>query len=237
MTDIAVILVCPQMGENIGASARAMKNFGISDLRIVTPRDGWPNPKATSSAALAIDVIENAKIYPDLKSAVSDLEYLYATSSKIRTMNKNYTTTKDLKHDFPKKLKVGVIFGRESSGLTNDEMSIADKIIVIDTNPECTSLNLAQAVLIVCYELFESNIRNDITNNQNLASKQDILYLLDHLFTELDSTYFFKTPEKRKNMILNITNIFTRIDKLSYNEVQTLRGVISSLSKNKSTIL
>lgn len=231
MNNISIILVSPQMGENIGASARAMKNFGITDLRIVAPRDGWPNPKAKSNAALASDVIDNAKLYSDLESAVADLEYLYATSSQIRNMNKNYITTKALKDDCDKAKRVGIIFGRESTGLTNEEIAIADKIIVIDTDPSCTSLNLAQAVLLVCYELFKGNEREDMLNHQDLASKGDLIYFLDHLFTELDSTYFFKTPEKRKNMILNITNIFTRIDKLSHNEVQTLRGIISSLAR------
>lgn len=229
--NISIILVRPQMGENIGASARAMKNFGITDLRIVEPRDGWPNLKAKSNAALAYDVIDNAKIYRDLESAVADLEYLYATSSQIRNMNKDYVTIRDLKADCDKALRVGIIFGRESTGLNNEEIAIADKIIVIDTDSSCTSLNLAQAVLLVCYELFNGNLREDIANNQDIASKSDLIYFLDHLFTELDSTYFFKTPEKRKNMVLNITNIFTRIDKLSHNEVQTLRGIISSLAR------
>lgn len=231
MTNIAIILVSPQMGENIGASARAMKNFGITDLRIVAPRDGWPNDKARANAALAVDVIDSAKIYDDLKSAVKDLEYLYATSSQVRSMNKDYITTTALEADCDRSMSVGIIFGRESTGLTNEEISIADKIILIDTDPSCSSLNLSQAVLLVCYELFQGANRSDIKNIQDLARKQDLLYFLDHLFTELDSTYFFKTPEKRKNMVLNITNIFSRIDKLSHNEVQTLRGIVSSLAK------
>lgn len=231
MVNISIILVSPQMGENIGASARAMKNFGITDLRIVAPRDGWPNDKARANAALAVDVIDNAKIYNDLKSAVFDIECLYATSSQVRSMNKEYITTTNLGSEFNQKMSVGIIFGRESTGLTNEEISIADKIIVIDTDPSCSSLNLSQAVLLVCYELFQGTGRSDIENLQDLASKQDILYFLDHLFSELDSTYFFKTPEKRKNMVLNITNIFSRIEKLSHNEVQTLRGIVSSLSK------
>lgn len=231
--NIAIILVAPQMGENIGAAARAMKNFGLRDLRIVAPRDGWPNAKAVANAALAADVVNDAKIFTTLIDAVADLNYLYATTGAVRSMNKNYVLTKNLSSVFSRDIKVGIIFGRESTGLTNDEISIADEIIIIDTDPDCCSLNLAQAVLVVCYELFEKTQRVDIVNDQELCTKEEMNYLLDHLFGELENTKFFKTNDRREIMIRNITNIFARINKLSHNEVQTLRGIISHLSKTR----
>ncbi|MBP7189900.1 MAG: RNA methyltransferase [Rickettsiaceae bacterium] len=229
--NISIILAAPQMGENIGAAARAMKNFGLHDLRIVSPRDGWPNEKARANAALAVDVVDDARVFESIKDAVSDLNYLYATTSATRAMNKDYVVTKNLLSAFPDHMNVGIIFGRESTGLTNEEISIANKIITIDTDPGCASLNLAQAVLIVCYELFGRNERADIANTQDLCTISDMTYFLDHLFNELSNTGFFKTEERREIMMRNITNIFTRIPKLSHNEVQTLRGVISHLTK------
>jgi tRNA/rRNA methyltransferase len=233
MPNIAIILVSPQMGENIGACARAMKNFGLHDLRIVAPRDGWPNAKAEANAALAADVIQNAKIYSTLPDAIADLNYLYATTAQVRSMNKDYVTTKNLSVNFPRSQKVGIMFGRENNGLTNEEIALSNEIIVVDTNPDCSSLNIAQAVLLVCYELFEVNKRADLVNDQELCTKNEMNYFIDHLVRALDDISFFKPVEKRSYMVQNITNIFTRIEKLSHNEIQTLRGIVSSFSKTR----
>ncbi len=233
MTKPIIILVAPQMGENIGAVARAMKNFSLDELRIVAPRDGWPNEKAISMAVGAADIVENANIYQNLNEAISDLAYLYATTAQARDMNKDYVSVANLYEDFPKATKTGIMFGRESSGLTNEEIALANKIITINTNPEFTSLNIAQAVLLVSYELFHDK-KDSATENatQKLATKQELEYFLEHLFVELDKTPFFRTSDKRTHMILNIKNIFTRIEKFSSNEVQTLRGIITSLTRN-----
>jgi tRNA/rRNA methyltransferase len=228
-----IILISPQMGENIGAAARAMKNFAVSELRIVTPRDGWPNKMAEANAVGAIDLIHNAKIYNDLESAISDLEYIYATSAKPRSLNKDYVTTKTLPKSYKYDAKVGILFGRENSGLTNAEIAHANAIISIDTNVDFTSLNLAQAILLVCYELFTPNIRADLDNAQELCRKDDLQYFFDHLFGELQENGFLKDPYRSKYIKQNIMNIFNRIDKLTHNEVQTLRGIISSLGKKK----
>lgn len=224
-----IILVHPQLGENIGACARAMKNFGFYNLRIVEPRDGWPNEKAISASVGAKDIIENAVIYPNLEKATNDLEILFATTGVKRGMNKDYVLTKNLAAEFPFEAKTGIMFGKENWGLSNEEVALANKIITIDTDPNFTSLNLAQAVLIVCYELFQKIERDDLSNMQSLATKQEFNYMLEHMFSALDKTDFFKLPDKREHMTRNIQNIFTRIDKLSHNEVQTLRGIISSL--------
>ncbi len=228
MTKPAIILVSPQMGENIGACARAMKNFGCMDLRIVAPRDGWPNDRAEAVAVGAVDIIHNAKIYQTLKEGIADLEYLYATTAQSRDMNKSFTTLKHLPSSYPKDSKVGIMFGRESSGLTNNEVSLANKIITIDTT-EFSSLNIAQAVSLVCYKLFEMEARTEIQNEQRLCSKEDMQYFFDHLFAELERTRFFKTPERSVYMKQSIINIFNRVDKLSHNDVQTLRGVVANL--------
>lgn len=224
-----IILVAPQMGENIGAAARAMKNFGVNELRIVSPRDGWPNPKALSMAAHAGSIIDSAKIYDDLPSAIADLEYLYATTAIPRDMNKDYIISKDLPKDYPAGLKTGIMFGRENCGLNNAEITLANKIITIDTS-EFSSLNIAQAIVIICYELFNKQYNAKLINHQKLATKEELGFFFEHLFTELDKKHFFKVPEKKPQMTRNIMNIFSRLDKLSKTELQTLRGIINSLS-------
>lgn len=223
-----IILVAPQMGENIGAAARAMKNFGLEELRIVNPRDGWPNEKAVSMAANAVDVIEQAKIYDDLNKAIADLEYLYATTAIPRDMNKDYVIAKDLKASYPRELKTGIMFGRENCGLNNNEIALANKILTINT-AEFSSINIAQAVVIVCYELFKGQRKPEFANQQELASKEELNFFFDHLFNELDMRGFFRVAEKKARMTRNIINIFSRIDKLSRTELQTLRGLIRSL--------
>ncbi|HJD55631.1 MAG TPA: RNA methyltransferase [Rickettsia endosymbiont of Pyrocoelia pectoralis] len=226
-----IILVAPQMGENIGATARAMKNFGLSELRIVTPRDGWPSEQARSNAVGAVNIIDNAKIYDSLESSIQDLEYLYATTCIKRVMNKDYVFSPNLSLDYPHLQKVGIMFGRENNGLSNEEISFANKIVTINTT-EFSSLNIAQAVIIICYELFRnSTSREDIRNIQKLATKQELGYFLENLFTKLDKKGFFKASEQKLNMQQNITNIFMRINNLSSPEVQTLQGIIKSLDR------
>lgn len=226
-----IILVAPQMGENIGAVARAMKNFNVFDLRIVSPRDGWPNEQARSMAVSAVDIVDSARIYNNLEASIADIEYLYATSATTRTINKNYILSEHLPQDYPPNCKVGIMFGRENCGLQNKEIAYAHKIIRINTG-EFSSLNIAQAAIVICYELFRGRqMGGNVNNLQTLASRQELGYFFEHLFSELDrKKTFFKVPEKRENMTQNIMNIFTRIDKLSKSELQTLRGIISSLS-------
>jgi len=225
-----IILVAPQMGENIGAAARAMKNFDISELRIVSPRDGWPNQQARSMAVGAVNIVDNAKIYYNLESSIEDVEFLYATSAAARDINKNHILSKELPADYPFEHKVAIMFGRENCGLTNAELTYANKIITINTG-EFSSLNIAQSIIIICYELFNSQImRVDLANNQKMATKAELEYFFKHLLTELERKSFFKVTEKKPRMQQNIMNIFTRIDKLSTSELQTLRGIVGSLS-------
>ena len=236
-----IILVAPQMGENIGAAARAMKNFGLLELRIVSPRDGWPNPKADSMSVGAIDIIQNAKIYDSVAEAIEDIEFLYATTGVARAMNKDYVMAHRIGDNYPAKQKVGIMFGRENCGLNNDEISYANMILSISTDPDFNSLNIAHAVAVVGHAVFnldvipklDSKSEDDDINKQILATRGELEYFFEHLFLELDNHKFFKIPEKYPHMTQNIRNIFARIDKLSKNELQTLRGIVSSLVNRK----
>lgn len=226
-----IILVSPQMGENIGAAARAMKNFGLSDLRIVSPRDGWPSDKADAMSVGAIDIIKNAKLFDDLPPAIADLNFVYATTATSRDMNKEYLLSKEISNIQLPDGKVGIMFGRESSGLSNEEISRANQILTIDTDPEFSSLNIAHAVSVVAYEFFKREVREDLENSQDLASKEELEYFFEALFGNLEEKGFFKIEEKTPLMQQNIRNIFNRINGLSKPEIQTLRGILSSLVK------
>ncbi len=230
---ISIILVAPQMGENIGAVARAMKNFDIYDLRIVDPRDGWPNEKAVSMSVGAFDLIANARIFSSVVDAISDLSYVYAATATSRDMNKEYVFSRDLKDDIPKIGKVGIMFGRENCGLNNQEISYANKIVTIDTNLSFSSLNIAHSVAVICYELFQARMQSRPYVQQILARNDELEYFYEHLFNSLEERKFFRVPEKKEQMSLKIRNIFARIDNLSKTELQTLRGIITVLSEKK----
>jgi len=233
--NISIILVEPQMGENIGATARAMKNFALSDLRLISPRDGWPNEKAKRMSVGAIDLMEKTKIFESIPEAIKDLEYVYAATAAPRDMNKDYVLSRELNLAISQKQKIGIMFGRENSGLNNQEISYANKILTIDTDVNFSSLNIAHAVAVICYELFQEKkqTRNDLDNVQDIATNQELEYFYNHLFETLDKKSFFKTLEKKEHMSSKIRNLFGRIDNLSKQEIQTLRGVITSLSKGE----
>ncbi len=228
-----IILVNPQMGENIGAAARAMLNFGIDDLRIVNPRDGWPNHKAEEMSAGAIDVINNAQIFEKLEDAVKDIEFLYATTIRKRDMVKPVISSAELSNNIKHNIKIGFIFGGEKSGLSNKDITIADNILTIPVGKEYTSLNLAQSVAIICYEWLKTidNKNHDFGVDRDLAKKESVMLFLDHLLSELEESNFFKVDEKKAKMTDNIVNIFTRIG-LTEQEVRILRGVIRGLGES-----
>ncbi|MDP4708863.1 MAG: RNA methyltransferase [Rickettsiaceae bacterium] len=232
---IAIILVEPQMGENIGAVARAMKNFALSDLRLVSPRDGWPNTKAESMSVGAIDLIHKAQIYESIQDAIGDLEYVYAATAAPRDMNKNYILSRDISSDIPKIASLGIMFGRENCGLNNKEIAYANKIVTIDTDVSFSSLNIAHSVAVICYELFQGqkNLRIDLNNAQTLATKTELEYFYQHLFAELADRDFFKNADKKEQMSIKIRNLFAKIEDLSHAELQTLRGIVSVLSDKK----
>jgi tRNA/rRNA methyltransferase len=231
--NISIILVEPQMGENIGATARAMKNFALLDLRLVAPRDGWPNEKAASMSVGAIDLIESAKIFESVQDAIADLEYVYAATAAPRDMNKDYVLSHDLQQDIDQARNIGIMFGRENSGLNNKEISYANKIVTIDTDVNFSSLNIAHSVAVICSQIFKgkNKTRNDLDNIQELATMSEVEHFNNHLISELDKKRFFKGEDKKEQMELKIRNLFGRINHLSKSEVQTLRGIVTVLSK------
>lgn len=235
----AIILVGPQMGENIGAAARVMLNFGLTDLRIINPRDGWPNPKAEDMSAGALDVIKNAKIFDNTADALEDITHLYATTARSRDMVKPVYTPRtaiDEITTLPAKQKAAILFGAERSGLNNEDVTLAKGIITIPVAPIYTSLNLAQAVCVVCYE-YAAAASNDTplqdpahTKAPTVATAREVDDTLRDLETALDKTEFFRVPEKKPRMIQNIRNMFTR-NSYTEQEIRTLRGIIRSFAE------
>jgi tRNA/rRNA methyltransferase len=242
MRNLSIILVKPQMGENIGATARIMKNFGFSDLRLVSPRDGWPNEKAHEMSANADSIIENARIFTSLEDATSDLNILFATAAKSRDMAKDVISPERaaeiISGQGGASLKAGMVFGRESSGLDNEEISHCNYQISIPVSKEYDSLNLAQAVCVICYELFkcqgtawEKKLSGEIaTAFEKPAERGDINEMIKFLDNELTRKNFFQVSDKKPGMMVNIRNIFTR-HFYTEQEVRTLRGIFNALRK------
>lgn len=235
-----VILVRPQLAENIGASARAMGNFGLSELRLVAPRDVWPNPKALAMASGAAGILERARLYPDLRAATADLRFLVATTARPREMIKPVltprATAEALRQHHGASLSCGLIFGPERSGLENDEAGLAQVICEIPANPAFRSLNLAQAVLIVGYEWYRAADSTPayrlVADKQAPATAADLEFFLDRLERALDATGFLYPPEKRPSMLRNVRNIFRRLQPLDQ-ELRTLQGILSALSRSR----
>jgi tRNA/rRNA methyltransferase len=232
----AVILVDPQLGENIGMVARAMLNCGLDDLRLVNPRDGWPNPAAESAASGAIAVIEQARLYESTPAAIADLHKVYAATARPRGLVKPVVTPRqaaaDLRAATAEKCATGLLFGPERAGLTNDDIALADAVIAVALNPAFASLNLAQAVLIVGYEWFQMGVdvppRELPLAGSRPATKDELINFFERFEHALDAAGFLRPPEKRPSMIRNLRDIFTRAD-LSDQEVRSLHGVVSAL--------
>ena len=235
----AIILVHPQLGENIGMVARAMANFGLAELRLVNPRDGWPSEKAISAASKADHVIEAAKVYPSLEAAVSDLEFVYATTARDRYGYKEVRSpvvaADDLRTRFRAGEKTGILFGRERTGLTNEEIALADELVTFPVNPAFASLNLAQAVLLMSYEWMKSGLASveDTPFDalpQRPAKKEELQGLFDHVEETLDARGYFRPAEKKPKLVENLRAILTR-PSFTGTEIQVLRGIISCLDR------
>jgi tRNA/rRNA methyltransferase len=223
----AIILDRPQMGENIGAAARIMYNFGLTDLRIVAPRDGWQGTpiydKAHEMAAKADFIIEQAKLFENLPDAVADINYLYATTARPRDMVKDVILPSQITlHG-----KTGFLFGRESSGLDNAAITMADKIITVPVNPDYGSINIAMSVGLVAYEI--ANYQLPQNPEPEPATKADLFSMFEYLEDELEKRQFFSTPEKQSGMMVNIKNFLSR-RQLTAQDVRTFRGVIKCLA-------
>jgi|TARA_B110000967_G_scaffold125418_1_gene128206 tRNA/rRNA methyltransferase len=229
------ILVNPQLGENIGSCARALKNFGFSNLNIVSPRDAWPNTKARMTSVGAFNLIKSAKIYKHAQDAVKKFDLIFATSARSRDVNKKHISMVNFVKLLSKyrNSNIGIMFGPESSGLSNYDLSLSNFIIQIPTSSKLTSLNLSHAVIIICYEIYRSLNFSKFKKEKilsKLASKSSIKNLIKFLERMLDQKKFFKPPEKKKSMILNINNIFGRLE-LSDKEIRILFSIFSSLNK------
>ncbi len=233
-----VILVAPQLGENIGTAARAMLNCGLTGLRLVRPRDAWPNPKARAAAAGADAVIDGAQVHDTLEEAIADLQHVYATTVRPRGMVKRVLTPRaaaaEMRGRVAAGARVGVLFGPERAGLENDDVALAEAVITVPLNPAFASLNLAQAVLVVAYEWFQSGSGEppralDYGPTARAARQDALLRLYAHLEQELDAADFFTVPDKRPSMVRNIRAILARAD-LSDQEVRTLHGIVTALS-------
>lgn len=233
---LTIILVEPQLGQNIGAVARAMLNFGLTDLRLVKPRDGWPNSEAIAPAAGANKILENVQIFPSTIAAIGDLNRIFATSARAHDMIKYiytpHTALECLASTAQLGQKVGILFGSERCGLHNEDISMCEALIKIPTNSEFPSLNLAHAVALISYEWYlqVTNCPSQVfrTGTTNLATREDLGNLFTHLEEELDRTGFLRHKKKRPAMVRNIRNIFQRAH-LTEQEVRSLRGIIRSL--------
>lgn len=236
----AMILVEPQMGENIGAAARGMWNFGLRHMRVVAPRDGWPNPRAVALASGAGSLLDEARVHDDTRSAISDLHYVFATTARPRDMTKTVMTPTAAAQAAARMMaagqKVGFLFGRERTGLETDEVVNANAIATVPVNPEFASLNLAQCVLLMSYELRrcmdETPAEAYHTGKTEVADSEDVARLNDHLVSALDDVSFFFPAAKRESMLANLRNIFRRAP-LTSQDVRTMRGVIRALSEGR----
>jgi tRNA/rRNA methyltransferase len=233
----AVILVRPQLGENVGAAARAMLNFGLIDLRLVSPQCGWPNAKALAAASGATEVLNRLRLFERVADAAADLQRLYATTARTRDLAKPVVSARaaaqEARGALVAGLRVGFLFGPERTGLANDELVLADAVLRVPVNPAFFSLNLAQAVLLVAYEWFQS--AGELTERQEVApagrpaTKGELDQLLEHLIGELDAVDFFRTADRRQSMARALRLIFARAD-LHEPDVHLLRGVIKQLA-------
>lgn len=229
----AIILVKPQLGENIGKAARAMLNFGLTEMRIVDPRDGWPNPSAGPTAAGADIVLENAQLFDTTAEAVADCAHVYATTVRKRGMTKEVLTPVAAAEDMAAALgKCAILFGPERSGLEIIDVELARKIITVPINPEFGSLNLAQAVVLVAYEISKhSNATVQPTLEKAIlqpAPQLELDRLYEHMERALEKTGYFYPPDRAPATKITLRNMITKPG-WTNEEVQTLRGVLSSL--------
>jgi tRNA/rRNA methyltransferase len=233
------ILCRPQLGENIGSSARALKNFNIPNLRIVNPRCAWPNHKAKATSVGAKNILQAAKVFKSVEESVGDLDIIFAATSRSRKVNKKIISITEFTKKIKKNRKIGVIFGPEASGLTNDEVNCADYLVTIPTNKDFSSLNLSHSLILFCFQIFQhfSKKKLDFRSRykSNIASKSEVNKFLTFIIKGLDKKGFLQPEHKRQSMIRNINNIFHRLN-LSEQEIRILLGIFTTLNgfNNKS---
>jgi tRNA/rRNA methyltransferase len=238
-----VILNEPQLAENIGAVARVMANFGLSDLRLVRPRDGWPQPRAWASASGADWPLDEARVFDRLEAAVADLRLVLATTARPRETELAVLTPREAAASLAEAAEqgwpCGLVFGGERAGLTADDIVLAKGVVTIPIDPKFRSLNLAQAVAICAYEwrvLEEAGPPPAFGPRTAPAEHAELMGLFGHLETELEAGGFFHPPEKRPAMIRNLRAALSRAE-LTDQEVRTFRGVVTALSKGRGRVL
>ena len=235
-----VILVEPQLGENIGAAARVMANFGLSRLRLVKPKPAWPSPKARMMAAGADRVLEAAELFDSLTDAIADCSFVAATTARAHDQAKPVLSPEESIRRIAPRIAAGetvaIVFGRERNGLENDEVGLADCIVTFPVNPAFASLNLAQAVALVSYEWFKRAAAGALPfampEKSQAAPKEQLLAFFTNLERELERVEFFRPAEKRETMVINLRNIFTRMQ-LTQQDIQTLHGVVMAIAEGR----
>jgi tRNA/rRNA methyltransferase len=235
-----IILVEPQLGENIGATARAMANFGLSRLRMVAPRQPWPNDKARMMAAGADAILDSAELYDSLPAAIADCTFVLAATARAHDQAKPVVGAAEATALLAPRVASGetvaVVFGRERNGLENDEIALADYILTLPVNPAFASLNLGQAVVIVGYEWFKAATGGALPfampQKSAAAPKEQLLSFFASLERELEKVEFFRPPDKRDTMQINLRNIFTRMAP-TRQDIQTLHGVLTAIAEGR----
>jgi tRNA/rRNA methyltransferase len=235
-----VVLVEPQLAENIGAAARAMANFGLVRLRLVAPRPSWPNAKARMMAAGADRVLDAAALYPSLETAIADCSFVFAATARAHDQAKPVVGAAEAAALTAPRIAAGetvaVVFGRERNGLENAEVALADRILTLPVNPAFASLNLAQAVVIVAYEWFKLQSGGALPfampQKSAPAAKEQLFAFFAALERELERVEFFRPPDKRETMQINLRNIFSRMQP-SQQDIQTLHGVIMAIAEGR----
>ncbi len=235
----AFVLIRPQMGENIGAAARAMWNFGLDRMRIVDPRDGWPNQKAVAMASGAGRLLDEAQLFDDTAGAIGDCSFVYATTARPRGLTKPVFTPEAAMQDARARIaageKVAVMFGPERAGMENDDIARANAIISVPINPDFPSLNLAQCVLLTGYEWRRDTVPTEATRVDALgdwAEQIEIEKLADHYEERLDQAGFFFPDHKAANMKINMRNLWSRMP-LTRADVQMLHGIMRQMVRWK----
>ena len=232
-----VVVVRPQLAENIGAVARAMANGGLFHLRLVAPRDGWPQERAWRSASGADRLLDAASVHASVDEAVADLHHVLATCPRPRHIVKPVLTARggaaELRAITTRGLSCGILFGPERAGLDNEDMARADALIRYPLNPDFMSLNLAQAVMIMAYEWWMADDgtpqRTLMTNETHIANKGELENFLRHLTAELDECGFLRNEQKRPGMVRNLRHLFER-GEVTQQELRTLHGVVTELA-------
>ena len=235
-----VILVEPQLGENIGTTARAMANFGLSRLRLIKPRDGWPNPRAYVAASGADRILDEAVLYDTVEAAIADCTYVLATTARAHDQAKPVLAPEEAARVMAPRIAageaVGLVFGRERYGLENTEVALTDAIVTYPVNPAFASLNLAQAVLVIAYEWFKlvtgGALPFAMPQKSDPATKEQLFAFFENVERELDRVEFFRPAEKHETMMINLRNIFHRMQP-TRQDIQTLSGVIMSIAEGR----